>query len=73
MVHVDLAKADGADLDQVLKLFLAAQLKMPPVQVEVMGGGQNNNRLVIFTGVTADQIEQKIKSSRKLSALSGTV
>lgn len=64
-VFIDLAVDEMKDTDLHLKNFLIRKLGVKPNQLEVLGSGQSNGRLVMIIDVDAEDIDQKIKKSLK--------
>lgn len=59
-VFIDMAETGNFDIDDRLKLFLAEQLGVNAAQMDVIGGGKSNARLVMILGVAAENIEQTL-------------
>ncbi|MHB1482147.1 MAG: hypothetical protein ACYCXH_07505 [Bellilinea sp.] len=60
-VFIDIVRGENEQIDLQLQKYLAMQLEVNPSQVEILGSGHSNDRLVMIIGVSADYIEQKIK------------
>lgn len=62
-IFIDMTGLESDDIDTRLKNFLAGELGVKTAQLEVLGSGKSNARLVMVLGMTAEDLEQKIKRS----------
>lgn len=62
-VYIDMADSESGNIDIHLKNYLTGLLGVKPAQLDVLGSGKTNARLVMVLGVTAEDLEEKINQS----------